>query len=37
MQIAALLLFSGNNALRFESILKGLKKKWNYSVPRYGV
>ena len=21
--------------LRFKSILKGLKKKWNYSVPRY--
>ena len=32
---AALLLFSGTSALRFESILKGLKKKWNYSVPRY--
>ena len=34
---AALLLFSGTNALQFESILKGLKKKWNYSVPRYVV
>ena len=34
---AALLLFSGTNALRLESILKGLKKKWNYSVPRYVV
>ena len=26
---APLLLFSGTNALRFESILKGPKKKWN--------
>ena len=34
---AALLLFSGTNALPFESILKRLKKKWNYSVPRYVV
>ena len=34
---AVLLLFSGTSALRFESILKGLKKKWNYSVPRYVV
>ena len=34
---AALLLFSGTNALRFEPILKGLKKKWNYSVPHYVV
>ena len=34
---AALLLFSGTNALPFKSILKGLKKKWNYTVPRYVV
>ena len=34
---AALLLFSGTNVLQFESILKGLKKKWNYSVQRYVV
>ena len=34
---AALLLCSGTNALRFESFLRGLKKKWNYSVPRYVV
>ena len=34
---AALLLFSGAHALRFEPILKGIKKQWNYSVPRYVV
>ena len=34
---AALLLFSGAQALRFEPILKGIKKRWNYSVPRYVV
>ena len=33
----ALLLFSGAHALRFEPILKGIKKRWNYSVPRYVV
>ena len=34
---AALLLFSGAQALRFEPILEGIKKRWNYSVPRYVV
>ena len=34
---AALLVFSGTNTLRFESFLKRLMKKWNYSVPRYVV
>ena len=34
---AALLLFSGAQALRFEPILKGIKKRWNYSVPGYVV
>ena len=31
---AALLLFSGAQALRYEPILKGIKKRWNHSVPR---
>ena len=34
---AALLLFSGAQALRYEPVLKGIKKRWNYSVPRYVV
>ena len=34
---AALLLFSGAQALRYEPILKGIKKRRNYSVPRYVV
>ena len=34
---AALLLFSGAQALRYEPILKGITKRWNYSVPRYVV
>ena len=34
---AALLLFSGAQALRYEPILKGIKKRWNYSVPHYVV
>ena len=33
----ALLLFSGAQALRYETILKGTKKRWNYSVPHYVV
>ena len=34
---ADLLLFFAAHALRFEPILKGIKKQWNYSVPRYVV
>ena len=34
---AALLLFSGAQTLRYEPILKGIKKRWNYSGPRYMV
>ena len=34
---AALLLFSGAQALRYEPFLKGIKKRWIYSVPRYVV